>query len=431
MPRFLPRLLAAAAAATLLASPSGRAAEPGTWITLGEPAWRLLQGLRPDVRSEAERTWTVRAPAPGRHGAELREAIETVHAVRVDDAALPALSAAIHADLHHCAGYFVHASRADALGALARAQARAQSGPPAGIVVPSYAIDNQNLVTPMLAQVQDSRILSTIQDMSDFTNRYYKTNVGVSAADWVMNTWKGIAGQRKDVTVQQYTHAGWPQKSVILTIKGTSRPNEIVVMGGHLDTINLHVLRVKESTPAPGADDDASGVASLTEVLRVLMANNYHPRRTIQLMAYSAEEEGLLGSAQIADDYAAKGRKVVGVMQLDMTNWKGSPEDLYIFTDYTNAAQNTFVANLAATYQPAITVGYDQCGYACSDHASWDAHGYATSMPFEAALGDDDPYIHSPQDTLANMDNQATNSVKFARLALSFGVELGTDGPAK
>jgi len=431
MPRFLPRLLAAAAAASLLAAPAGRAAESGTWITLGEPAWRLLKGLRPDARSEAERSWKVGAPAPGRHGAELRDATETVRAVRVDAAALPALSAAIHADLHHCAGYFVHASRAEALGALARAQARAQSGPPAGAVVPSYAIDNQEIVTPMLAQVQDSRILSTIQDLSDFTNRHYRTEVGVSASDWVMNTWKGIAGRRKDVAVQQYTHAGWPQKSVILTIKGTTRPNEIVVMGGHLDTINVHVLRMKESTPAPGADDDASGVASLTEVLRVLMANDYHPRRTIQLMAYSAEEEGLLGSAQIADDYAARGRKVVGVLQLDMTNWKGSPDDLYLFTDYTNAAQNTFVAKLAAAYQPTITVGYDQCGYACSDHASWDAHGYAASMPFESALGDDDPYIHSPQDTLANMDNQATNSVKFARLALSFGVELGTDGPTK
>jgi leucyl aminopeptidase len=423
-------LLAASLAAALLAAPASDASEataPGVWITLGDPAFQLLRGLAPAVRSDAQRAWTVQAPARGTHGPALHDETETVHVVQVDEAMLPALSGAIHGALHHCAGFVRHASRADALHALDTFAAGLRARP--AVVVPSYAIDNQDLVVPMLAQMQDSRILSTIQDLSDFTNRYYKTDVGVSASDHVASLWKTLAGKRKDVTVQQFAHAGWPQKSVVLTIRGTTKPAEILVLGGHLDTINIHVLRVKETTSAPGADDDASGIASITEVLRVMMANQYHPRRTIQFIAYAAEEEGLLGSAQIADQWAAQGRKVVGVMQLDMTNWHGSAEDVFLYTDYTNAAQNGFVADLAASYLPEITIGYDRCGYACSDHASWNAHGYATSMPFEAALGDDFPYIHSPNDTLANMGNQATNSLPFARLALAFGVELGTDGP--
>ena len=73
---------------------------------------------------------------------------------------------------------------------------------------------------------------------------------------------------------------------------------------------------------APGADDDASGIATLTEVLRIAMAEGYRPRRTVMFMGYSAEEVGLRGSRAIAQRFAAEGRNVVGVLQMDMTNYR-------------------------------------------------------------------------------------------------------------
>jgi leucyl aminopeptidase len=65
-----------------------------------------------------------------------------------------------------------------------------------------------------------------------------------------------------------------------------------------------------------------------------MLANNYKPRRTIKLIGYAAEEVGLLGSKDIAASFKAKNANVVGVMQLDMTNYKGSPLDIYLYTDY-------------------------------------------------------------------------------------------------
>jgi bacterial leucyl aminopeptidase len=183
-----------------------------------------------------------------------------------------------------------------------------------------------------------------------------------------------------------------------------------------------------ENSRAPGADDDASGIASLTEVIRVLMANNYRPERTIEFMAYAAEEVGLRGSDAIARDYKAQRKKVKGVLQLDMTNYQGTATDIYLYTDYTNAAQNQFLANLASTYLPTLTVGYDRCGYGCSDHASWTNQGFPASFPFESSFNTHDPYIHSSNDTLANMGNQAAHAAKFAKLALAYAVELGSDG---
>src|SRR6202008_3109734 len=157
----------------------------------------------------------------------------------------------------------------------------------------------------------------------------------------------------------------WKQKSVIATITGTDNPNEVVVIGGHLDSINQS--NTGETGRAPGADDDASGVASLTEVYRQMIASGYKPKRTLKFMAYAAEEVGLRGSQEIATSFANAGTNVVGVMQLDMTNYKGAVNDIYIFTDYTDSQQNSFVQRLISTYLPTLKVGSDRCGYACSD----------------------------------------------------------------
>lgn len=168
---------------------------------------------------------------------------------------------------------------------------------------------------------------------------------------------------------------------------------------------------MSETARAPGADDDASGVASMTEALRALVASGYRPRRTIQLFAYAADEVGLRGSQDVSRQFKAAGQKVVGVLQLDTTNYKGAANDIYLITDYTNSEQNTFIAQLAAAYLPELTVGYDRCGYGCSDHASWDAQGYPVSMPIEASMARDNPPIRTARDTYENSGGQAVHAV--------------------
>ncbi|UUZ46724.1 M20/M25/M40 family metallo-hydrolase [Massilia sp. B-10] len=236
-----------------------------------------------------------------------------------------------------------------------------------------------------------------------------------------------MATGRSDISVTQFTHSGYNQKSVIATITGTDNAAEVIVIGGHLDSVGSGS---GETMRAPGADDDASGLASMTEAFRALIASNYKPRRTIKFIGYAAEEVGLRGSAAIAQNFKANNVNVVGSMQLDMTNYKGSPSDIWIYTDYTDSLQNDFLAKLVAAYQPGVTVGYSKCGYACSDHASWYNQGYPASFPFETLDGDDNPYIHTANDTYANSGNQAAHALKFAKLAAAYLIELGSDGPA-
>lgn len=406
-------------------APQAAKSSKKVWISLGDAAWAELQAQQADARLSASveaRLAQADADAEDRLGRRP----EQVHLVEVEEAALTALSHAVHEKLRRCGGYMFHASKDEGMQALQSQQLGRTAL--LALTRPSYVIDQQALVNPMLAQMQASNIGQTILDLSAHTNRYYTTSGGVAASNWLKNRWSNLTAGRSDVTVEQFNHPNWAQKSVIATFKGTDNAAQIVVLGAHLDSINT--AGTTESTRAPGADDDASGVASLTEIIRSLVGSGFKPRRTIKFMAYAAEEVGLRGSQEIAKSFAAAGSNVVGVMQLDMTNYKGAANDIYIFSDYTDTAQNAFVTNLIKTYLPTLKIGSDRCGYACSDHASWSGQGFYASMPFESSMSTSNPKIHTVNDTYANTGNQADHSLKFARMALAYAVELGADGGA-
>jgi leucyl aminopeptidase len=107
-----------------------------------------------------------------------------------------------------------------------------------------------------------------------------------------------------------------------------------------------------------------------------------------------------------------------------MTNYKGSEVDIVMMTDFTNEAQNAFLGKLIDTYLPTIKWGYDKCGYACSDHASWNRQGYPVSMPFESKKNDMNGKIHTGRDTIEQSGGTAEHAAKFARMGVAFVLEL-------
>ncbi|GEO03483.1 peptidase M28 [Adhaeribacter aerolatus] len=79
--------------------------------------------------------------------------------------------------------------------------------------------------------------------------------------------------------------------NVIGEIKGSEHPEEIIVVGGHLDSWDL----------AQGAHDDGTGCMQAIEVLRLLKALNIKPKRTIRAVMYMNEENGLRGGRKYAE----------------------------------------------------------------------------------------------------------------------------------
>lgn len=279
----------------------------------------------------------------------------------------------------------------------------------------------QAYLSENLGRLEAQRMSKTVTHLSSYRNRYYKSEHGVEAAKWIAGQFQAIAKNRSDIKVNFFKHDKWPQPSVIATIPGQGpQAKEIVVIGGHEDSINQWGFGRPEME-APGADDNASGVATILEVYRVLVESGFKPNRTLMFMTYAAEEVGLLGSQEIANQFKTDGRSVVAVAQFDMTGFAGSGDQVTFMTDFTNPELTKFTQQLMDTYVKAKW-STDQCGYACSDHASWTKAGYSSVMPFESTMSEDNKAIHSKNDVISKLDFK--HGLHFAKLALSFMAEL-------
>ena len=292
----------------------------------------------------------------------------------------------------------------------------------------NYTISEQEYVNKILNDVEEKEIENIILKLENFKTRHHLSVESNLAAEDLKNTWENLikkAGRENDISVKLVSHVNTPMKSVVLTIKGNNLASEYVIIGGHLDSIITH----SDQSFAPGADDNASGIATITEILRVLLNNNFYPERTVEIMAYAAEEIGLVGSNEIAIDYKNKNIDIYGYLQFDMTGFKGSVDDIYITTDtFNNNNLNLFLFQLMEEYNKKgnhqFTYNTTRCNYGCSDHYSWATKGYAAAFPFEASFDETSPFIHTIDDTYKNMNFSTAHAAKFVKLGLEFVVEM-------
>jgi leucyl aminopeptidase len=253
---------------------------------------------------------------------------------------LEAVSHLIHREFHRCGGFMVEADQASL----------AELSPDSASLVSFereknlYQINQQPLVQKLAAQVSEAHLIATIKSMSAGPNRYYRSTHGKASQLWLKDQWQALTQGNPAVKVELFTHRDYPQPSVILTWTGSTKPEEVIVLGGHGDSIAGFMSG--DNAQAPGADDNASGIATITEVLRLLSAGNFRPERTLQFISYAAEEVGLRGSADIARQYKERKVNVQGVMQLDMVNYYDGKNDIVLITDNTDNEQNKFIKNL-------------------------------------------------------------------------------------
>ncbi len=318
--------------------------------------------------------------------------------------------------LVHGPGYMFKTTEAEALASLMQPVTSVRS-------VIDFTITEDALVNQAINVIDAGTIADHIVELEDYGTRHHTTSTGTQAAIDLKAKWEAMAASygRDDVSVRLFNHTNTNMPSVIMTIEGAVLPEEFVIVGGHLDSTSS-----QSQTNAPGADDDASGIATITEATRALFEINYTPQRTIEVMAYAAEEIGLVGSAEIASQYANDGVDVGAVVQFDMTNYNGSSNDVSFVTDFTNATLNNYLMSLLDHYNASgphqVTYGTSLCNYGCSDHASWTEEGFMASFPFEADFGDHNPAIHTPNDTFS-VSGTATHATKFAKLCVEFLIE--------
>ena len=290
------------------------------------------------------------------------------------------------------------------------------------LVVPNYHIKSTEEVNQLFLQLTPYAMWLNLITLTSFEDRSANSNTGVAASNWIAMEIQNIAknNHRDDVTVYTVeTGKSYKQRSVIAKMGTSVEPG--IVIGAHMDTLPANDYRSKH-TIKPGADDDGSGIVTVLEVARILFSSELRFNKPIYFIWYAAEEQGLVGSDYVVAYFIKNNIPISAVMQLDMTGYRYQNDPtIWLMSDYIDKNLTQYLETLITTYikQP---VKYTQCGYACSDHATWTLNGYAATMPSEAAFQNFSHDIHTSRDTMDKLSLE--HMTNYAKLAIAFAVEL-------
>ncbi|HEV7645428.1 MAG TPA: M28 family metallopeptidase [Pyrinomonadaceae bacterium] len=197
-------------------------------------------------------------------------------------------------------------------------------------------------VVAMLKNISAKNIEATIRKLVSFGTRNTLSeqndpNRGVGAArDWLYGEFQKISAdcggclQVEKQTFLQEKANRVPEPTnltnVVATLKGTTDPGRVYVVSGHYDSMCSSPTDAK--CDAPGANDDASGTATVLEAARVM--SKYKFDATIVFMAVPGEEQGLLGAAYFAKQAEANKTNIEGMFTNDIvggvTSQKNMPD---------------------------------------------------------------------------------------------------------
>jgi carboxypeptidase Q len=203
--------------------------------------------------------------------------------------------------------------------------------------------------------------------------------IGLRDADWlsaqIMNN------KVMSVTIKTNAHflPDTIGHNVIGELTGSEFPDEIITIGGHLDSWD----------PAEGAHDDGAGIVHTIEILRAFKALGYKPKHTIRFVLFMNEENGLRGGNKYAEEAKAKNEKHIFALESDAGGFTprgfsfgGSPEQLkklqswvpllypYGVYEITNGGGGADIGPLNRTFKtPVAELGPDSQRYFDYHHA--------------------------------------------------------------
>jgi len=271
-----------------------------------------------------------------------------------------------------------------------------------------------NSVSSLISTISADRIRTSVSALESLGTRYHAADFPNYPSDAVKSQWQSLLPANASIAqVDHSTTQQTSQKSVVLRIPGSTDKDKTIILGAHLDSINL-----SNPSAAPGADDDASGIAALTEILRAIKSSGATFARTVEFHAYAAEEVGLLGSTDLASQAKNSSQNVAAMLQLDMVGYASDTgtQTIHIIKTNTSPVLVRHLKDLASVYLGGDwLVGELRAG--TSDHKSWSNYGFHAAFAFEHPT-DYNHALHTAQDTSSRID--FTLATRFAKLAAAF-----------
>jgi len=201
-------------------------------------------------------------------------------------------------------------------------------------------------------------------------------------------------------------HPDVESANVIAEIRGRERPDEIVVVSGHFDSWDV----------GAGATDDAGGAIAAWEVARMLTSLQLRPRRTIRVVLFTNEENGLRGAIDYRDRYAATLGQHVLMIESDAGVF--APVGFGFTGNDIGRSQVTAIASLLAS-TGATRIAASGGG---ADIGPISTLG---KVPMMAYSGDSTKYFtihHTPADTVDRIEPQEVSKAAASLAAMIYVV---------
>lgn len=279
-------------------------------------------------------------------------------------------------------------------------------------------------IREMMDQVNMDSLEATVQYLQDYRNRIWNSNNAFDASDWIAGRMEalGLEVEQQPFYAYTWTGSGQAAPNVIGIQRGTLYPETYVVCGSHFDSFSYAAMQ--GTGDCPGADDNATGVASVLETARIM--TQYQFEYSIIYCAFGCEEMGLYGSEAYASRCQEQGMDIIGYFNNDMNGYLWG-DQIHIHCIYPNSVApiGDYYINVGAVYFPEMPVQHMNLTYGDSDHTSFNNHGYLGIYPFED-IDHESPYIHTPEDEIGLSVNSFAMSQRYCQMNIGCLAEIAT-----
>ena len=286
---------------------------------------------------------------------------------------------------------------------------------------PSVTEENP-LIREMMDQVNMDSLEATVQYLQDYQSRIWNSTNAFSASDWIAERMEalGLEVEQQAFNASTWMGSGAAAPNVIGIQRGTLYPDTYVVCGSHFDSFSYEAMY--GGGTCPGADDNATGVASVLESARIL--TQYEFEYSIVYCAYGCEEMGLYGSEAYASRCQQEGMDIIGYFNNDMNGYLYG-DQIHIDCIYPNSVApiGDYYMNVAEVYFPGMPVQHANLSGGDSDHTSFNNHGYMGIYPFED-VNHYSPNIHTTQDLIGPSVNSFAMSQRYCQMNIGCLTEI-------
>ena len=277
-------------------------------------------------------------------------------------------------------------------------------------------------IREMLNQVNMDSLEATVQHLQDYGQRLWNSDNAFAASDWIAGRMQalGLEVEQQAFYANTWLGSGQAAPNVIGIQRGTLYPDTYVVCGSHFDSFSYQAM---SGGSAPGADDNATGVAAVLESARIM--TQYEFEYSIVYCAYGCEEMGLYGSEAYASRCQQEGMDIIGYFNNDMNGYLNPGDQIHIDCIYPNSVEpiGEYYMNVGSVYYPELPIRHVNFNEGDSDHTSFNNHGYMGIYPFED-YQNYSPYIHTPNDLIGTSVNSFEMSQQYCQMNIACLAEI-------